>query len=140
MIQKWTQRVGFDGTHIMLSVSRFPYQKGENQSDAEIEFSTSDPATLASEMTKSMQTAVLDTKRVKIMNRPAVIVTTRTKVTNLSITTETTQRQLIVSGVHGVLIVACAATLNESEAANHNQLFETIAPLCDLYMNSFAWN
>ena len=140
MIRKWTQRVGIDGTHVMLSVSRFSYEDGENQSQAEQEFGSSDPTEFAREYASSAQGEVLDAKRVKVMSHPAVVVTTRMKLDSLSISTETTQRQLFVAGVSGIAVVSCATTSNETKQSADDQLFERIVPLCELFMSSFGWN
>jgi len=138
MIRKWTQRAGTGAAHIMLSASHFPYEDGGTRSQAELEMSTSPPMDFAHEMADEMGGDTVEAKRVNFMNRPALLVTTKATISNLTVSVTTYQRQAIVPGNGGLIIIGCASTAGD--AATAEALLARYTPACELLFNSFGFD
>ena len=138
MIRKWTQRAGTGAAHIMLSASHFPYEGGGTRSQAELEMSTSSPMDFARGIAEEMGGDTVEAKRVKFMNRPALLVTTKTTVANLTLTITMFQRQAFIPGNGGLIIIGCAAGADDPSTAK--ALLTQYTPACDLLFNSFGFD
>jgi hypothetical protein len=136
MLRKWTLSLA-DNSLVMLSISLFPYAPGETLQDAVRELEHVDATEFAlSVLAETPGSRLVESRSVRFLNRPALLVNGIQEGENLAISMVMNQLQVYGLVEQGYIVAGCAPLVMKENAATLDDLFRRYQPLCMQYLSS----